>query len=42
MVLFQAGLLAGGEGVFRACPTSIDGKADLEATALLRALRSMQ
>ena len=42
MVLREAGLLAGGEGVFCACPTSIGGKADLEATELLRALRSMQ
>ena len=42
MVLWEAGLLAGGDGVFSASPCSIDGKADLEATELLRSLRSLQ
>ncbi|MCR5576687.1 MAG: single-stranded-DNA-specific exonuclease RecJ [Oscillospiraceae bacterium] len=42
MVLREAGLLAGGDGVFSASPSSIAGKADLEATELLRALRSLQ
>ena len=42
MVLREAGLLAGGDGVFSASPSSIGGKADLEATELLRSLRSLQ
>jgi single-stranded-DNA-specific exonuclease len=42
MVLREAGLLSGGEGIFSARPASIDGKADLEATELLRSLRSLQ
>ncbi|MDO4991122.1 MAG: single-stranded-DNA-specific exonuclease RecJ, partial [Eubacteriales bacterium] len=42
MVLCEAGLLAGGSGVFSSRPADIGGKADLEATGLLRTLRSMQ
>ena len=42
MVLREAGLLSGGEGIFSARPVSIVGKADLEATELLRSLRSLQ
>jgi len=41
MVLREAGLLSGGEsGVFHARQAKISGKADLEATQLIRSLRS--
>ena len=42
MVLREAGLLAGGDGVFSSRPADIGGKADLEATGLLRTLRGLQ
>ena len=43
MALREAGLLASEDGeIFSARPASIGGKADLEATRLLRSLRSMQ
>ncbi len=38
-VLRQAGLLSGGGALYGALPLTIDGKADLEATAIMRALR---
>ena len=43
MVLREAGLLTGsGGGIFSARPAQIAGKADLEATQLIRSLRSFQ
>ena len=43
MVLREAGLLTGsGEGIFRTRKAKITGKADLEATRLIRSLRSFQ
>ena len=43
MVLQEAGLLsAGPEGIFSARPVQISGKADLEATSLIRSLRRYQ
>ena len=43
MAFQEAGLLSDGpDGIFSAQPVRISGKADLEATRLLRSLRSMQ
>ena len=43
MVLKETGLLGGGaNSIFGAEPTPIEGKADLEATQLIRSLRSYQ
>jgi hypothetical protein len=43
MVLQEAGLLSDGpDGIFSARPVQISGKADLEATPLIRELRQYQ
>ena len=43
MVLKETGLLSGGtDGIYGAQPAQISGKADLEATTLIRSLRSYQ